>query len=112
MKIGIHVSLLFRRDLSKNPIAEASLERMMTARADPHIMIPPIVGVPDFFACSAENTDDFSPVIACSRICFPILWLIRKFVNGLTAMNVIKNAKNDDPSINVKSFTNSFIVQD
>ena len=73
MNIGIQVSFLFSNDLSKNPIAEANLDKRITNRADPHMMIPPIVGVPDFFACSAENTDDFSPVNAFSRICFPIL---------------------------------------
>ena len=73
MNIGIQVSFLLRSERSKTPIADITLDSRITRRVPPHIRIPPIVGVPDFFAWSFEKIVDFSPVIALSLICFPSL---------------------------------------
>lgn len=107
MNIGIHVSFLFSSDRSKSPTADASLDNRIITNVDPQIRIPPIVGVPDFFAWRAENIDDFSPVNAFSLICFPSLWWIRNLVNDGIAATVSRNASNDDPKISNKSVMNS-----
>ena len=73
MNIGIQVSFLFRSDRSKNPSADANLDIKIITNVDPQIRMPPIVGVPDFFAWRVENIEDFSPVSAFSLICFPSL---------------------------------------
>ena len=71
MNIGIQVSFLFSSDLSERPIADIILEIITTINAHPQIKIPPIVGVPAFFACIAENIGVLSPVNASSLICLP-----------------------------------------
>lgn len=100
MKIGIHVSFLFKSERSNNPNPEAILEIIITTKTVPQIKSPPIVGVPDFFACSALNSSAFSPEMAFSLICLPILNFIKSFVNHGASMNAIKNPVILEPSIN------------
>ena len=71
MKIGIHVSFLFRSDLSKRPIADNTLDSNTTRNELPQSNTPPMVGVPAFFAWSAAKSVAFSPVMALAFICCP-----------------------------------------
>jgi len=108
--MGIHVSFLFKSDLSKSPIADKILEINTVITMLPHMMIPPIVGVPAFFAWSAWKSFAFSPEIAFSFICWPNWCFVTKVVNGFARTNVIMNARNADPKISVKSRIKSCMV--
>ncbi len=100
--MGIQVSFLFKSERSKRPVAEKTRESRMTTRTVPQIRRPPIVGVPLFFAWSALNRGEASPVMAFSRICLPILNWINLRVNQGLKTKAIRNAKVPDPKIKIR----------
>ena len=66
------------------------------------IKSPPMVGVPLFLACRALKRLDFSPEMAFSLICLPILNLISCFVNQGVRTTAMTNAKVPDPEISIR----------